>query len=178
MERYQSGEVQPQSLEKRPGERCGKWVERLLISIVNSTEDAKAEHSTEDEDRYGIDIWIKAKGHKDLIPVDLTLNTDPEVLEEKHRKALDLGCTVFEASQFQLSLRDFELAARGAVEYQEKVVRALVAAIQDWAGKLDKPFVTREELAKLISADEKRNKQFSRGKGYRRREAQVAGATI
>lgn len=175
--RYHLEKIQSQNLEKQPGERAGHWAERLLISFINTLENARAEHATEDEDRYGVDIWVTIEGIEKAIPLDLTLAVEPKVIktpedtrkkvviEEKRRKALKTGVAVFEVSQSGISLRELKLAALGADRYQKKVLNALNKAIEDWAEKLEKEgksFITREEFAALIAADETHHRQQAR----------------
>lgn len=196
MERYHPEELDIRSLEKQPHETAGKLAERLLVHVINVTRAGKAEHASEDEDRYGVDAWIKVAGIKEAIPVDLTLETVLEiswekirdsatpneklnVIEKKYRNALGTGFAIFEATPAGVSLRDMKLAARGGVEFQEKVLGALNEAIADWAARLEeegKSFITREELANLIAADkaeseaQKRPPRKRRSRGYYKRK--------
>jgi hypothetical protein len=146
-------------LEKQPGESVGNWAERLLVAVINQTGNAKAERTVKggSEDNYGVDIWVKIEGFEELIPIDLTLNTDPEVIEEKHRNARETGFVVFEAAPAGISIRDLKLAARGGKSFREKVLEALDGTINRWYQALEtegKLFITRKELAERITADE------------------------
>lgn len=153
---YYSERLETKSLEKQPGERCGKWGERLLIAIVNATKDASAEHATEDEDRYGTDVWIGIEGVKEAIPVDLTLQTDPEILEKKRANARKIGYVVFEATNKSgISITDLHRAALGGIEFQQKVLSALNEAIRDQEKELNRPFIAKGELADLIAREER-----------------------
>lgn len=203
MERYRPEELDIQSLEKQPHETAGKWAERLLVHVINATGAGEAKHASEDEDRYGVDTWIKVAGIKEAIPVNLTLETVSEVswerihndaipndrlnvVEKKYRNALETGFAVFEATPAGVSLRDMKLAALGGVEFQKKVLGALNEAIADWAARLKeegKSFITREELANLIAADkaeseaQKRPPRKRRSHSYYKREKRTRPRT-
>ena len=154
----QSGEKsQPHGLEKQSYERVGHWAERLLVAAINRSNSATAEQSTEDEDRYGIDMWITVTGRKEPIPVNLTLATGPDI-EEKRRRASEIGYVVFEATPAGISVSDLEAAAHGGINFQKKVLKALYQAIEDQEEqlrKIGKSFITRRELDKMIAADDK-----------------------
>jgi len=156
---------QPQNLEKRPHESVGRWAERLLVVITGG------ERATRDEDRYGVDLWVTVQGFGDRVPIDLTLETDPDVIEKKHSNALKTGFVVFEATPAGVSIRDLKLAAQGGITFQTKILDALNAAITDWAKRLgaeSRSFITRRELANQIAADEAEREAQKPQKGPRR----------